>query len=150
VIPYQVNQVLAPYRNWSVVSHILRHRISASASAVSKLKRVCLSVKMHSVYRIECWKWHFECLFDTFECDLIKALKRSVVITLKSVVFTLKQTLWSVVMTLAEALFLCRNKCRNDNPLFTVHCLELASFSSFIRHVYSYQKYLGCSHFLKW
>jgi hypothetical protein len=27
--------------------------------------------KRHSVYTIERWKWHFECLFDTFECVLI-------------------------------------------------------------------------------
>jgi hypothetical protein len=24
-------------------------------------------------------------------------------------------------MTLAEALFLCRNKCRNETPVFAVH-----------------------------
>jgi hypothetical protein len=47
--------------------------------------------------------------------------KRSVVFILESVVFILKQTLLSVETTLAEALFLCRNKCRNDTPVFTVH-----------------------------
>jgi hypothetical protein len=36
----------------------------------------------------------------------------------RSLVFTLKQTLLSVE-TLAEALFLCRNKWRNDTPVFT-------------------------------
>jgi hypothetical protein len=40
--------------------------------------------------------------------------KRSVVFTLKSVVFTLETTL-------AEALFLCRNECENDTPVFTVY-----------------------------
>jgi hypothetical protein len=49
---------------------------------------------------------------------------KSVVFTLKSVVFTLKQTLLSVEMTLemtlVEALFLYRSKCRNDTPVFTV------------------------------
>jgi hypothetical protein len=53
-----------------------------------------------------------ECIFDTFECDLIKALK-SVISNIRedkrSVVFTLKQTLLGVEMTFAEALFLCRN-----------------------------------------
>jgi hypothetical protein len=54
-------------------------------------------------------------------------IKKSVVLTLKSVVFTLisvvfplKQTLLSVETTLGEALFLCRNECRNDTPVFTV------------------------------
>jgi hypothetical protein len=89
----------------------LRHRNSASANVVSTLKSVCLSV---SLYRNECWKLLFECLFDTFECDLISALKSvisntrydkgSVVFTLKSVVFPLKQTPLSVETT----LFLCR------------------------------------------
>jgi hypothetical protein len=40
-----------------------------------------------------------------------------------SVVFPLKQTLLSVETTLAEALFLCRNECRNDTPVFTVFIL---------------------------
>jgi hypothetical protein len=35
----------------------------------------------------------------------------------ENVVFTLKQTLLSVETTLAEALFLCRSKCRNDQCL---------------------------------
>jgi hypothetical protein len=39
------------------------------------------------------------------------------------VVLTLKQTLLSVETTLAEALFLCRNECRNDTPVFTVKFL---------------------------
>jgi hypothetical protein len=45
----------------------------------------------------------------------------SVVFTLISVVFTLKQTLLSVETTLAKALFLCRNECRNVTPVFTVY-----------------------------
>jgi hypothetical protein len=35
-------------------------------------------------------------------------------------VFTLEQTPLSVEMTLAKTLFLCRNKCRNDTPVFIV------------------------------
>jgi hypothetical protein len=27
-------------------------------------------------------------------------------------------------MTFAEALFLCRNKCRNDTPVFTVYKID--------------------------
>jgi hypothetical protein len=47
---------------------------------------------------------------------------RSVVFsTLKSVVFSLKKTLLSVETTLAEALFLCGNECRNDTLVFTVY-----------------------------
>jgi hypothetical protein len=42
---------------------------------------------------------------------------KSVVFTLISVVFPLKQTLLSVETTLAQALFLCRNECRNDTPV---------------------------------
>jgi hypothetical protein len=33
----------------------------------------------------------------------------------------LTDTFLSVEMTLVEALFLCRDKCRNDTPFFTVH-----------------------------
>jgi hypothetical protein len=36
-------------------------------------------------------------------------------------VFTLTETLLSVEMTLAEAMFLCHDKCQNETPVFTVH-----------------------------
>jgi hypothetical protein len=38
----------------------------------------------------------------------------------QSVIYTLKQELLSVETTLAEALFLCRNKCQNDPSVLTV------------------------------
>jgi hypothetical protein len=43
----------------------------------------------------------------------------------KNVIFILKQTFVSVEKTLAEALFLCRNKCRNDTPVFNVYSLQV-------------------------
>jgi hypothetical protein len=58
-----------------------------------------------------------------FTLKSVPFILKSVVFTLNSVVFTLKQTLLSIEMTLVAALFLCRKKCRNDTPVFTVHIL---------------------------
>jgi hypothetical protein len=40
--------------------------------------------------------------------------------SIRSVVFTLKQIFLSFETTLAEPIFLCRNKCQNDALVFTV------------------------------
>jgi hypothetical protein len=93
--------------------HYFSHRV------VSTLESVCLSMKttLRLSYRV--LERHFEC---PFECDLTKAqVSFPTLDKITSVVFTLKQTLLSVEMTIAEALFLRHNKCRNDTPVFTVN-----------------------------
>jgi hypothetical protein len=58
-------------KNWSIVPTLITVPRQVS---VQHLK----VWKWHCVYLIKCWKWHFECFFDTFECDLIKALKNGI------------------------------------------------------------------------
>jgi hypothetical protein len=75
--------------------HLLRHRNSALASVISTLKSGFLSVKttLRLSYRVLCLNQ----------------------ITLKRIKKTFKKT------SLAEALFLCRNQCQNDTPVFAVY-----------------------------
>jgi hypothetical protein len=70
--------------------------------------------------------------FDTFECDLVNTYTLKChfqhsdkINEVKSIVLTVKHTLLSVEMTLFEVLFLCRNKCRNDTSVFTVHVMSV-------------------------
>jgi hypothetical protein len=110
--------------------HLLRHRNSASASVISTLKSVFLRVKTTllslkttlslSPLVLEMTLLDFVIKSNSkvskkhSKCDFSRQDKRSVF-------FTLKQTLLSVETTLGEALFLCRNMCRNDTPVFTVN-----------------------------
>jgi hypothetical protein len=55
--------------------HLLRHRNSALASVISTLKSVGLSVKTKLRLSYRVLEKTVECVFDTFEYNLIRALK---------------------------------------------------------------------------